>query len=83
MVTSWLKSFQVATTKMSAMKTLMLSTMHAIFQGLQDNIKNILRSLPDTVLPNIILGLTDAHRKLSNYYYEFDMSPFYTWAACT
>jgi sulfur relay (sulfurtransferase) DsrC/TusE family protein len=83
MVTSWLKSFRVATTEMSATKTPMLSTTHAIFRGLQDDIKNILRSLPDTVSPNIILGLTDAHRKLSDYYYEFDASPFYTWAACT
>ena len=83
MVTSWLKSFRVATTEMSAMKTPMLSTTHAIFRGLQDDIKNILRSLPNTVSPNIILGLTDAHRKLSDYYYEFDVSPFYTWAACT
>ena len=82
MVTSWLKSFRVATTEMSATKTPMLSTMHVIFRGLQDDIKNILRSLPDTVSPNIILGLTDAHRKLSDYYYEFDPSPFYTWAAC-
>jgi sulfur relay (sulfurtransferase) DsrC/TusE family protein len=82
MVTSWLKSFRVATTEMSATKTPMLSTTHAIFRGLQDDIKNILRSLPDTVSPNIILGLTDAHRKLSDYYYEFDASPFYTWAAC-
>jgi hypothetical protein len=48
-VTLWLKSFRVATTEMSAMKTPMLSIMHAIFQGLQDDIKNILRSLPDTV----------------------------------
>ena len=83
MVTSWLKSFRVATTEMSATKTPMLSTTHAIFRGLQDDIKNILRSLPNTVSPNIILGLTDAHRKLSDYYYEFDASPFYTWAACT
>ena len=83
MVTSWLKSFRVATTEMSATKTPMLSTTHAIFRGLQDDIKNILRSLPNTVSPNIILGLTDVHRKLSDYYYEFDASPFYTWAACT
>ena len=60
----------------------MLSTTHAIFQGLQDDIKNILRSLPDSVPPRIKLGLTDAHRKLSDYYYQFDASPFYIWAAC-
>jgi hypothetical protein len=61
----------------------MLSTTHAIFRGLQDDIKNILRSLPDSVSPKIKLGLTDTHHKLSDYYYKFDASPFYIWAACT
>jgi hypothetical protein len=81
LVTSWLKSFRSATTEMSATKVPMLSTTHAIFRGLQDDIKNILRGLPSMVSPNIKLGLTDAHRKLSDYYYQFDASPFYTWAA--
>jgi hypothetical protein len=83
LVTSWLKSFRAATTEMSATKVPMLSTTHAIFRGLQDNIKTILHNLPDSVSPNIKLGLTDAHRKLSDYYYQYDSSPFYTWAACT
>jgi hypothetical protein len=82
LVASWLKSFRSATTEMSATKTPMLSTTHAIFRGLQDDIKDILRSLPDSVSPKVKLGLTDAHRKLSDYYYQFDVSPFYTWAAC-
>jgi hypothetical protein len=82
LVTSWLKSFRAATTEMSATKIPMLSTTHAIFRGLQDDIKSILRSLPDSVSPNVRLGLTDAHRKLSDYYYQYDTSPFYTWAAC-
>jgi hypothetical protein len=82
LVASWLKSFRSATTEMSATKTPMLSTTHAIFRGLQDDIKDILRSLPDSVSPKVKLGLTDAHRKLSDYYYQFDASPFYTWAAC-
>ena len=47
----------------------MLSTVHAIFRGLQDDIKDILRSLPNSVSPRIKSGLTDAHRKLSDYYY--------------
>ena len=55
---------------------------HAIFQGLQDDINNILCNLPDSVSPKIKLGLMDAHRKLSDYYYQFDASPFYIWAAC-
>jgi sulfur relay (sulfurtransferase) DsrC/TusE family protein len=83
LVASWLKSFQSATTEMSTTKVPMLSMMHAIFQGLQDDIKDILRHLPDSVSPQIKLGLTDAHRKLSDYYYQYNASPFYTWAACT
>jgi hypothetical protein len=82
LVTSWLKSFRAATTEMSAMEMPMLSTTHAIFRGLQDDIKMILRTLPNSVSPNLKLGLTDAHRKLSDYYYQYDASPFYTWAAC-
>jgi hypothetical protein len=83
LVASWLKSFRAATTEMSTTKSPMLSTTHAIFRGLQDEIKEILRGLPDSVSPRIKLGLTDAHRKLSDYYYQYDTSPFYTWAART
>src|SRR6267154_235581 len=82
LVATWLKSFQSATIEMSATKVPMLSTTHAIFRGLQDDIKNILRDLPNSVSPKIKLSLIDAHRKLSDYYYQFDASPFYTWAAC-
>jgi hypothetical protein len=83
LVASWLKSFRAATTEMSTTKSPVLSTTHAIFRGLQDEIKEILRGLPDSVSPRIKLGLTDAHRKLSDYYYQYDASPFYTWAART
>ena len=82
LVASWLKSFRFATTEMSTTKSPMLSTTHAIFRGLQDEIKDILQSLPNSVSPKIKLGLTDVHRKLSDYYYQYDASPFYTWAAC-
>ena len=82
LVASWLKLFRSATMEMSTTKSPMLSTTHAIFRGLQDEIKDILRSLPDSVSPRIKLSLTDAHQKLSDYYYQFDASPFYTWAAC-
>ena len=60
----------------------MLSTTHTVFRGLQDEIKDILRSLPNSASPSIKTGLTDAYCKLSDYYYEYDASPFYTWAAC-
>lgn len=83
LVTGWLKAFRSATTQMSAIKQPMLSTTHAIFCGLQDNIRQILRDLPDSVPDQLKLGLTDAHCKLSDYYYKFDESPYYTWAART
>ncbi|KAK0454239.1 hATC-domain-containing protein [Desarmillaria tabescens] len=31
--------------------------------------------------PELKKGLLDAHCKLSDYYYKYDESPFYTWAA--
>src|SRR5260370_30419669 len=80
--TSWMKTFQSATKEMHATKVPMLSMTHTIFRGLQDDIKNILRNLPNLASPKIKLGLTDAHHKLSDYYYQFDASPFYIWAAC-
>ena len=82
LVTSWLKSFQSVITEMSATKIPMLSMTHAIFWSLQDDIKNILCNLPNSVSPKIKLGLMDADCKLSDYYYQYDASPFYTWAAC-
>jgi hypothetical protein len=82
MVATWLKSFRSATTQMSATKTPMLSTTHAVFRGLQDDLRTILRDLPSSVSLSIKKGLTDAHRKLSDYYYKYNESPFYTWAAC-
>ena len=82
MVTSWLKSFCSATTQMSTTKVPMLSTTHAIFHGLQDDIKNTIRNLPSIVSPSIKHGLVDVHTKLSDYYHKYDDSPFYTWAAC-
>ena len=58
----------------------MISTVHAIFCGLQEHIKEILRDLPDTALPQLQDGLLVAHQKLSEYYYRLDESPYYTWA---
>ncbi|KAG6805989.1 hypothetical protein H0H92_013146, partial [Tricholoma furcatifolium] len=65
---------------MSSTKRSMLSTTHAIFRGLQEQIKDSLRTLPTGTSPNLVQGLTEAHRKLSDYYYKFDESPLYTWA---
>lgn len=60
----------------------MLSTTLAVFRGLQDDLKTILRGLATNVSPVIKRGLIDAHAKLGEYYYKYDESPFYTWAAC-
>ena len=81
-VAGWLKAFRSATTQMSTIKQPMLSTAHTIFCGLQDEVRNALHSLPNSTSPMIKDGLLAAHQKLSNYYYRFDISPFYIWAAC-
>jgi hypothetical protein len=68
-------------TTMSTTKKPMLSFTTTIFRGLQDDLQATIRHLPvgtPSVLRN---GLLEAHRKLSDYYYKFDQSPLYTWAA--
>jgi hypothetical protein len=82
LVAEWLKQFRHATTEMSTTEIPMLSSTHATFRGLQKHIKAILSRLPDNTAPEIKKGLLDAHRKLSDYYYKFDQSPLYIWAAC-
>jgi hypothetical protein len=81
LVAGWLKAFRSATTEMSRTSKPMISTVHAIFRGLQDHVRDILRELPDTALPQLREGLVAAHQKLSEYYYRSDESPYYTWAA--
>ena len=66
---------------MSTTQTPMLSTMHAVFRGLQDELREIIRDLPDSVPSSLKQGLTDAHRKLSDYYYKIDTSPYYLWSS--
>jgi len=83
LVTAWLKSFRTATTQMSATQTPMLSSIHAVFRGLEEDLQDIIRSLPNSTSPRLMKGLTDAHRKLSDYYQTFDESPFYIWSSRT
>jgi hypothetical protein len=56
----------------------MLSTTHAIFCGLQEHLQSVLCELSDEAPPQLRGGLLAAHRKLSDYFYKFDDSPFYT-----
>lgn len=65
LVAGWLKSFHSATTQMSATCHPTLSSTHAIFCGLQEQIKEILTNLPPTTAHKLVLGLTDAYHKLS------------------
>ncbi|KAJ7173031.1 hypothetical protein C8R43DRAFT_873887, partial [Mycena crocata] len=83
MVTEWLKVFREATTEMSRTKRPMLSTTHAVFRGLQEHLRNVIRDLPASAPTRLKRGLFEAHRKLSDYYYKSDESPYYTWAART
>ncbi|KAJ7076713.1 hypothetical protein C8R44DRAFT_896511 [Mycena epipterygia] len=67
---------------MSNTKKPMLSFTTAIVRGLQDDIPTTIKALPiDT--PSVLRnGVLEAHRKLSDYYYyNFDQSPYNTWAA--
>lgn len=81
LVMKWLKSFWSATTQMSTTKTSMLSTTHAIFRGLQDDLRQSLAELPDSAPAILKTSLMKAHRKLSDYYTKFDESPYYIWAS--
>jgi hypothetical protein len=81
LVTGWLKSFRTATTSMSTTKRPMLSFTHAIFRGLQEDLRTSLKQLPFSTPSVLRNGLLEAHRKLSDYYYKMDQSPYYTWAA--
>jgi hypothetical protein len=80
-VTKWLGAFQDTTTQMSESKQSMLSLTLAIFRELQEHIQGIYSNLLALTSKRIKASLLDAHWKLSDYYYHYDQSPFYTWAA--
>ncbi|KZV63207.1 hypothetical protein PENSPDRAFT_590276, partial [Peniophora sp. CONT] len=86
-ITRWLAAFRTATTAMSATKRPMLSSVHATFRDLQDDLKDSIRSLPEaSSQPDFVrlrTALVDAHLKLSSYYWKFDQSPYYIWASHT
>jgi hypothetical protein len=79
---AWLAKFRAATTKMSPSKQMTLSAVHAVFQDLQNKLKMHLSTLSPFTPPELVAGLTAAHRKLSDYYYKFDQLPYYIWACC-
>jgi hypothetical protein len=81
LVKDWLRSFRDATLEMSTTKRATLSHVHAIFEGLQDDLRKALSELPNSAPASIRNGLVNAHCKLSDYYYRIDDSPYYIWAA--
>ena len=83
LVENWLHCFAEATTVMSGTKHNTLSSVHAVFRGLQDEVRKFLIALPSSAPSELKSGLQAAHKKLSDYFYKFDTSPFYTWSACT
>jgi uncharacterized protein HemX len=83
LVTDWLMVFRAATTQMSATKQPMLSSTHAIFLGLQKELKRAIAALSSTADPVLRQGLVDAHLKLSDYFTKFDQSRYYSWATCS
>ncbi|KAL0957536.1 hypothetical protein HGRIS_014904 [Hohenbuehelia grisea] len=66
---------------MSATRSPMVLTTLAIFRGLQERLREILRDLPDHTLAKLRQGLVRAHTKLSDYCTKFDASPYYIWAS--
>jgi hypothetical protein len=83
LVASWLKIFRHATVQMSTTKKPMLSTTHAVFRGLQAELKNTIANLPVEIDLSLRGGLVDAHWKLSEYFYKFDQSEYCSWACRT
>ena len=64
----------------------MISFTYTIFRGLQAKIRDIFREEEEAPYPlrsDSKKGLSDAHLKLSEYYYKFNESPFYLWASRT
>lgn len=81
LVKGWLRLFRDATLVMSSSKESTLSEVHAIFKDLQTELTSALAELSDDAPIQLRTGLLNAHRKLSDYYYKFDQSPYYIWAA--
>lgn len=80
-VREWLSDFRAATTMMSTTSKPMLSQTHHIFRGLEKSVQGTIANLSPDANGTLKTALIDAHTKLSDYYYKFDVSPYYLWAA--
>jgi hypothetical protein len=81
LVSDWLKHFRDATTQMSATKQCTLSSIHAVFKGLQDSLTENLKNLPSFCPASLREALLESHKKLSEYFFKIDQSPYPIWAS--
>jgi hypothetical protein len=77
-VASWLKLFCDTTTRDKTT----ISSVYAVFLGLQDNVRQHIKSASAGMSARLKAGLIGAHEKLAEYFKKLDPSPFYMWAAC-
>jgi hypothetical protein len=80
-VTTWLRSFRDATVQMSMTRHPTLSHVQAIFHGLIDDIRASIQDLSPQAPPGLRVALLRAHRKLTDYFFTCDQSPYYVWAS--
>jgi hypothetical protein len=81
-VRDWLSLFQLATTRLSSRDLTTISSVFAVFLGLQAHIRAQLSNLPGNLPRELTAGLIAAHEKLAEYFTKSDACPYYMWAAC-
>lgn len=81
LVEIWLRNFHAATVQMSATSKLMLSQTFAVLRGLQETLRDTIRTLPTDTPTQLRDALVDSHLKLSEYYSKIDESPYYMWSS--
>jgi hypothetical protein len=76
------RSLRDTTTRMSARDKNTISSVYAVFLGLQNSVRQHIKSASAGMSARLQVGLIGAHEKLAEYFKESDTSPFYMWAAC-
>ncbi|KAG5223531.1 Transposase protein [Salix suchowensis] len=77
LVEIWLRNFHATTVQMSATFQLMLSQTFAMLQGLQEILRDTIRTLSTDIPTQLHNVLVDSHLKLSEYYLKIDESSYY------
>ncbi|KAL5497681.1 hypothetical protein ACEPAH_2612 [Sanghuangporus vaninii] len=66
---------------MSTTKTSVLSSTYRQFILLQDTLRKAILELPQSILLQLKNGLINAHKKLAEYVFLFNQSPYFLWAS--